>query len=443
MQYPILKIIWHLSATLLIGFVVYDYFFARKSGLDSYPAKPVQVVVPYDPGGGTDTFARIIQKGIKDNNLMPQPLVIVNKPGGSTTIGSSYVKDARNDGYTMLCLHEAIITGYVTGQSPHGPDAFEPVGATGEIIQALVVSKDSPYRTFEEFMEEAIRHPETIKVGVTLSMPTHFSGLMLEDAAPGARFRFVSSTGGAARLGALIGGHVDASYFSVSEYIRFKENGLRPLATFGDKRHPGIPEVPSALELGYDVSNSNLQYWWFPKGTDPTMINYMRGVLEKAMETDYVRARLAELSILPQVIVGEELTDRIDSRMKRFSGMTLNQRVELPNVVGWTLGGILIFGLGIVRSYLRQGPKESEEAGPIHLRFDLVKISLLFVFCYVLVMALGFMSYVWATLIFVPACGILLTGFNNTRLVYVVEISLLMSFGVYFVFTQLFLISLP
>ena len=434
-----------LHAFVLLAIVVAIYLSFSTSGNEDggYPEKPIQVVVPYDPGGGTDTFARIIQKGIKDNNLMPQPLVVVNKPGGGTTIGSGYVKDARNDGYTMLCLHEAIITAHVTGQSPHGPDAFESVGATGEVIQVILVRNDSSYESFKAFMADAKAKPESIKLGVTMSMPTHFTGLMLEDAVPGTRFRFVSSGGGAARLAALMGGHVDASFFSVSEYIRFKENGLRPLATFGTQRHPGIPEVPTAMEVGIDVSNSNLQYWWFPKGTDPGIINYFSEVLAKAMQTDYVRSRLGELSILPQIIVGNELKDRIATRMASFSEMTIIERVELPNVVAWTLGAMIVFGLAVVRNRLNSHVAEPTVEEPTRLRFDLVWKSLALVFFYVLVMAMGWISFIWATVLFIVSSCLVLVGLNKGKLLVVVELSLLMSFGVHLIFTQLFMVSLP
>ncbi|MBH53128.1 MAG: hypothetical protein CMI18_02140 [Opitutaceae bacterium] len=443
MKYGYLKTIWHLLVLVFVCFFVVQYFLGGSGNTNEYPSKPIQVVVPFSPGGGTDTFARIIQKGIKDNNLMPQPLVIVNKPGGGTTIGSGYVKDARNDGYTLLCLHEAMITAFVTGQSPHGPEAFESIAATGEIIQILLVGNDSPFHTMDDFMAAANAQPDTIKVGVTLSMPTHFTGLMLEDVAPGVRFRYVSSGGGAARLSSLMGGHVDAAFFSVAEYIRFKANGLRPLATFGDGRHPGAPQVPFAKELGYEMSNSNLQYWWFPKDTDPSKIAYMRTVLEEAMQTDYVQTRLEELSILPQLIVGEELRRRIGDRMVSFAGMSLKQRVDLPNVAGWTVGAILVFGLGILQSRLRSPEIVPGISDAPVLRFDLARICLLAAALYVLVMALGWLSFVWATLLFVPFCGLTLSGFSSTRILYALEISLLISFGVHFIFTKLFLVSLP
>ena len=307
MNRPLYLSIWHAMVGLLVLFAVYRYWFSDTSSGDSFTQKPIQVVVPFNPGGATDTFVRIIQKGIKNNNLMPQPLVVVNKEGGGTSIGSSYVADSRNDGYTMLCLHEALLTAKVSGQSPLGPDAFEKVAATGEIGLSLVISNDSEYTTLPELMAQAKAEPESVIMGVNLNTPTHYAGIMLENTQPDTRFRFVSSGGGANRLASLMGGHLDAAFFSVSEYLRFRENGLKAIAYMGTERHRGIPDVPTAAELGFPAVNNNLQYWWFPKGTDPQIVDYFIEVLEQAMETEYVQQRLDELRILPIVLTGDDL----------------------------------------------------------------------------------------------------------------------------------------
>lgn len=81
-----------------------------------WPRRPVKVVVPFGAGGGSDTFARIVQRAVRDQHLLPQPLVIINVPGAGATIGSRRVKDARPDGYTLLMLHEAILTAKYSGQ---------------------------------------------------------------------------------------------------------------------------------------------------------------------------------------------------------------------------------------------------------------------------------------------------------------------------------------
>jgi len=433
----------HALVVVLIGLAAFDYLKTGAGEGREFPTRPVRVIVPFNPGGGTDTYARILQKAIKDYDLMPQPLVIVNKAGGGATIGSTYVKDARNDGYTILCLHEALLTSKVVGQSPHGPEAFAAVAATGESGLAVVVSQDSRFHSLTALLEEARAQPETLKFGVNLGTPTHFAGIQLEEALPGARFRLVSTGGGANRLSALMGGHLDAALFSVGELVRFEENGLKALAYLGEERIESIPEVPTAKELGFPVFSSNLQYWWYPKGTDPKIVDYMAGVLEKAMETEYVRTRSAELEIEPRAIVGRELEERIKRKMDSFSRMVVPVRIELPNVTMWVILGAALFGATAwFKSWIFSQKVEAKrkESG---LRFDLAFGVVAMCCLYVILMGLDVLSFVWATGLFVIASGLYLTGGDRTKTFYVVEVALGMSFGLHFVFTKLFAIQLP
>ena len=101
-----------------------------SSGAGEFPRKPIKVVVPFGPGGDSDTFARIMQKTIRDHELLPEPLVILNVPGAGGTIGSRRVRDAAPDGYTILNLHEGIFTSKYAGRVSYGPEAFRPIAAT-------------------------------------------------------------------------------------------------------------------------------------------------------------------------------------------------------------------------------------------------------------------------------------------------------------------------
>ena len=112
---------------------------SNQSRPRSYPHRPIKLVVPFGPGGGTDTYARIIEKAIEDENLLPVPLVIINLEGAGATIGSRRVKNARPDGYTMMVLHDAILTAKYSGTVNYGPEAFKPVAATGEVGMIVAV----------------------------------------------------------------------------------------------------------------------------------------------------------------------------------------------------------------------------------------------------------------------------------------------------------------
>lgn len=428
---------------ILIALSAYQYFKAGSHHGNEYPRKPIRVVVPFQPGGASDTFVRIVQKAINDNELMPQPLVIVNKPGGGTSIGSGFVKNARADGYTILCLHEALMVAKSTGQSPNGPDDFEPVAATGEFGIVVLVSEDSSYQSLGKLMQAAKEQPGSIIFGANLNTPAHFAAIMLEKTVPGAAFRFVATGGGAHRLAGVMGGHLDVIILSVGEYLRFHQHGLKAIAYLGEERIEAIPDIPTGEEQGFPVYGSNLHYWWFPEGTDTAMVNYFAEMLEKVMQTDYLVERTQELQILPRIIRGDELADRIRKRMKAFGRIKPDNRIELPDFERWTLLFVLVFSAALLvktRFYRKPIMQKSEGEG---LRYDLAFATLAMTVAYLLLMGLGLLSFVWATIIYVLVVGLFLRKFKIRKCRSVLEVALLMSFGLHFIFTQLFTIDLP
>ena len=433
----------HACIAGLILLSIFQYVKLGSSMGEEYPRKPIRVVVPFQPGGGSDTFVRIVQKAINDYQLMPQPLVVVNKPGGGTSIGSSYVKDARPDGYTVLCLHEALMVAKSNGQSPNGPDDYEVAAATGEFGVVVLVSSESPYQSLGDLMAAAKAQPETLKFGINFNTPTHFSAIMLENTLPGARFRFVATGGGAHRLAGVMGGHLDVIILSVGEYVRFQQNGLKAIAYLGEERVESVPDIPTSAELGFPVYSANLHYWWFPKGTDKAIVSYFAEVMGKVMATEYVLKRTEELQILPRIIVGEALSQRIDDRMEAFGKIKPEHRIELPDFETWTVGFVLVFAGIVLVNRFRKPATEGTAESSTHLRYDFAFGTLVMTVVYVLLMGLGFLSFVWATILFVVAAGLFLTRMDKRKWISILEVALLMSFGLHFIFTQLFTIDLP
>ena len=193
--------------------------------------------------------------------------MIINVPGAGGTIGSRRVKNARPDGYTLLLLHEGILTAKHSGASAYGPEAFSPIAGTGDATQVVAVSGDSSIRDLTALMKTATEMPDTIIFSANIGAPSHFAGLMLESESPGSKFRYTQNGGGAKRFAALQGGHVDVSSFSVAEYVQFQQDGMRALAILGEKRHSDLPDLPTAGEQGFDVISQNMQFWWAPLGT--------------------------------------------------------------------------------------------------------------------------------------------------------------------------------
>ncbi len=310
-----------------------------------YPARPIKLVVPFGAGGGTDTYARIFKKAIDENDLLSQPLVIINRDGAGATIGSRFVKNAAPDGYTLLLLHDAILTAQSSGVVNYGPDAFEPIAATGEVGMVISVTEDSPYHTLAELMQGAADQPGEVKFAANMGALTHFAGLQLEHEHPGAEFRYIQSGGGANRFADLTGAHVDVTGFSLEEFVRFRAGGLRGLAYFGEQRTPAADDVPTALEQGYDVVATNTFYWWAPKGTPMECRQIFGEVLQKAIQTESVQAAMSQIYCDPFFITGPELQERIAASAERFNRVPQRSLIELPNYPLLVVTAIAVVGL--------------------------------------------------------------------------------------------------
>lgn len=439
------QIVGHLLACCAIVSLMVACLRGNSGGTEgTYPARPIKLVIPFGPGGGSDTFGRIIKRGIDEAELLPQPFVIINRPGGSATIGSRYVRDAKPDGYTLLLLHDAIITAKYSGKVNYGPEAFQPVASTGEIGMVIVVKESSRFETLTDLLQECKENPDTVTNGVNLGAPTHFAGLQLEQAFEGAKFRFTQSGDGADRVQKLVGDHIEVSSFSVSEYVSFQSQGIRAVAYLGAERCDALPEVSTAREQGIDVVDSNRRYWWFPKGTPQECTDYIAGVLQKAMQTEHVRDRLAELKMEPNFLQGQEFADYIDNQVAAAQKVGEQKKPDVPDIpagVGWVIVACIV---AMVVERRRPGSVMQAESDSSKVSLATMRtVGLLAATAaYVCAMQYG-VPFVWATLVFIPCGGFLLSQHKRSHALILVETSLLVAFGVQFVLTQIVVTDLP
>ena len=425
---------------------------------DPYPSKPIKVIVPFAAGGGSDTFVRVIQKAIKDHELLPQPLVVINVPGAGGTIGSQRATNAEPDGYTILNLHQGILTAKYSGKVDHGPEAFEPIIATGEDAMLMAVAEDSRFQSLRELLEEAKASPDTLAYGANLGAPSHFSALLLEHSHPGARFRFVQTGGGATRFAELTGGHIGMTTFSVSEYLRFRSGGIRALAFLGDKRHPALPETQTAREQGFDVTSSNMQFWWAPKGTPKERIDVLADALERAMQTESVREKLASMHVSPVIHRGTGLRRVIAERELDTAKVGTRKLENLPNLPA--LVGIIVaaLGVGVAVSGQRDRNATKPDRAADTPRVGLAQwIAFVIAPLYAVVLGLNLLPFSVATALFIFAFGSALERADDSgdasdaslnpvgraRLLQLAALALVIGLGSQFLFTEIFTIDLP
>ncbi len=414
---------------------------------DSYPAKPIEIVIPYDAGGGSDSFVRPVIKVIADEGWIDEPFVVLNQPGGSGTIGSRLVKEARPDGYRILCHHESMITAELSGAANFGPADFEVVAQTGEIVLLIIVREDAPYETIVDLLEAAKQSPETIRFGANIGSPAHFTAMNLEAAHPGAKFNLVTSGGGQTRYTEIIGQHLDAGIFSLAEYLKFRspegtpaDRNIRVLACLSEKPHPELPGVETCVEQGVDVTSSNAYYWWAPKGTPLEVQELIAGTLEKAMQHPEVQERLAEQAIDPTFSDGEVVRQRVADRVTLLESFAAEAENELPNfpvyIAVVALGLLVVVG---VSSWKHRGESLDEES--VDLKRGV--LCFLVLLAYVALLEFTALPFSILSVLLIFLMGALICDWEKKRLPILAEIALIAGLGTEFIFGSFFGVSLP
>ena len=412
----------------------------REVGTE-FPNRPLRLVVPFNAGGGTDAYARVMAKAIEDHKLLPQPIAIVNVGGAGATHGSRKVRDARPDGHTILILHDAILTAQLSGAVSYGPESFQPIAGTGQQGMVIAVRDDSPYRSLNDLLAAAKRKPKTLNFGANLGALTHYAGLLMEQKSD-AKFVFIQLGGGADRFAKLIGGHVDVTGFSTEEFVRFKSKGLRGLAIFSEKRHDAIPGVATANEQRIPIVLSNTFYWWAPKHTPKERVEVIAEALRRAVNTPDVRKRLIAMHCEPIFVRGKELENRIEHSREVYGGVSPEQP-DLPDFVAIAIGAIAVLAALRIAWWFyerRQKPlvPVPQPSNDVKPRVGTAAAVMGLCCVYFAALAREWLTFPVATLLFVAMSGLLLIRWNTRSLVTLAGLAVVMAFGLHEVLIRVF-----
>lgn len=264
---------------------------------DDYPTKPITLVVPFPPGGSTDTLARSIAEAISDP--LGQPVVVENRPGAGGTVGANSVAQAEPDGYTLLMgvTGSNAISGVLRSDLPYDPGTdFAPVTLVVSAPLAIVVNSESDFQTLDDLIAAAKENPDTLThgspgVGTSMHMAAELFGLESD-----ASLVHVPYQGSAAALQDLLGGQIDMMFGDVlvtSEHI--KAGTLRPLAVTSEARHPMLPDTPTVGEAALDGYFAiSWQGVFAPAGTPEPVLEKLHGEITKALASDELQAFFAE-----------------------------------------------------------------------------------------------------------------------------------------------------
>ena len=273
-----------MAASAVIGLTLNPGANPSKSGQAQaeFPTKPIKVYVGFKPGGRTDTVARLVAKYVQENNLLSQPMIIVNKPGAAAANAARAVMGAKGDGHSILHWHHQMLITNSMGVNKIHPTDFTSLGFLGGGSPVWTVRSDSNLNSLADLVSQLKAKPESLLEAVGIGTIPHLMGVQLASAA-GFKTRYIGSGGGSDRLAKLLGGNADIALFSAAGYLKFKSQGIKALVFFGPNRIPSIKDIPTAKELGYDVTWANPNWWLGPKNMDKAAAARLSSVLKQAM----------------------------------------------------------------------------------------------------------------------------------------------------------------
>jgi len=265
---------------------------------DAWPSHPIRFVVPFGPGGANDLLARAAADGA--SKILGQPIVIDNKPGAGTIVGTDLVAKAAPDGYTFLISSAGVVSNSMIRKVPYKDADLVPVAMIGLAPSVIIVPANSPYKDLKEFVAASKKdkglHWSTAGVGST----PHFVEGMLTTGY-GAKLDVVPYKSGNESVSAVLGNQVDAtSEASIVVLPQIKAGKLKALATTWTKRIDAYPQLPTAMEQGF--KEVQIAHWagvHAPAGTPVEIQDKVAAAIDKAMKDPAVVEKLRGLGIEP------------------------------------------------------------------------------------------------------------------------------------------------
>ncbi|AXK83451.1 tripartite tricarboxylate transporter substrate binding protein [Pseudolabrys taiwanensis] len=301
---------------------------------ETYPSRPITLVIPYPPGGNVDVSARILQRSIGDT--LGQPLIVENRPGGAGLIAGNFVLRAKPDGYTLFVASNGpILLGpLITKDAPYRwQDSFIPISSISQAPTLLLVRKDFPAKTVSDFVEYARKNPEAIKVGYggVGSINNMVSELMQQ--VTGVKWLGVNYRGNAPLMTDLIGDHVDAAFIQPVDALPHVESGaVRVLAVIAGKRMEKLPSVPTMAEAGYpNVTGLTFNGLYAPKGTPQQVIDKLSAVMRQALRKPEAVAAFEKLGSEAYPSTPTEFTKFMTEQTAVWSEVVKKSHIQVDN----------------------------------------------------------------------------------------------------------------
>ncbi|MBR0667573.1 tripartite tricarboxylate transporter substrate binding protein [Roseomonas hellenica] len=274
---------------MVLGLFASGALAAPSPARAAWPDRPIQMIVPFAAGGGTDISARTLARYLEAE--LGQPIVVVNRGGAGGEIGLSAIADARPDGYTLGIINTPGVVTIPIERSPRwSMDSFAFIAGVVEDPATFAVHPDSPIRTIADLVAAARAAPGQVTLGTQgVGSAGHIAMLLLEQAA-GVRFEPVAYAGAAPAALAMLQKQIQVTTANLGESLTFaQQQPYRTLGVMAAERSSMAPDVPSFKEAGYDLRGGSLRGIGAPRGLPPEVAQKLSGAVSRVLaNADFV-----------------------------------------------------------------------------------------------------------------------------------------------------------
>ncbi len=268
---------------------------ALPTQAQTFPSKPISLIVPWPAGGGSDTLMRLIAESMSKS--LPQPVIVVNKPGAGGQIGLRETAEAAPDGHTISHIATGFFPQQYNTANAVTVDDFKFVGWVGVDASALTANAKTDWKTLADFVAAAKAKPGSIRNGNDQPGGTSYLGVALIERMLDVKLSRIPYAGDAPNVQALLSGEVQTSTAALTNMIDHHKAGtVRVLAISGDAREPKLPDVPTFKELGKDIPGGTMRAIVAPKGIPADRLAILEKAMMSALNDPALRGRAAALS---------------------------------------------------------------------------------------------------------------------------------------------------
>jgi tripartite-type tricarboxylate transporter receptor subunit TctC len=273
----------------------------------NYPSKPIHMIVPFAVGGGADTLTRFVVPGMQ-KALSGVTILVENRPGAGTMIGTQAAAQADPDGYTVLVTLDQTITmnPFLYDKLPYAADNFQPISLLATSPLLYVINPKVPAKTLKEFIDYAKTNGDKLNFG-SGAISAQVEGAQLD--VTGIKMPFIPYAGGAQALSALLNNEIQFVIADVGTFRAATADGrLRGLAVTTPQRLPQLPDVPTMGEAGFK-NFQHTAFWglWAPAKTPPAIVEILNSAVRQALSDKDIKDRIAGIGAEAQASSPDEL----------------------------------------------------------------------------------------------------------------------------------------